>query len=440
MPAKIEPRLLKGFRDYLPEDALPLRALVGKVVNVFERYGFLPVETPTLEYADLLTGKYGPEADKLMYKFEDHGGRAVALRYDHTVPLARVIAMNQNLPMPFKRYVIDPVWRADKPQAGRLREFYQCDVDIVGSEEPRADAEVLAVCYDLLRELGVKDFALLINHRALMRALLENVGASTTQHGAVLRAVDRFAKVGETGLFTDLGEAGLTQEQIRDVLTLISTKGPAVATIEQLRKTLGSLEYGAKALDELAAIVEHAQALGVPAKLLQLDLGVVRGLDYYTGLVVETVVADAPLFGSVVGGGRYDGLIGTLTGKNVPAVGASLGLGRLFDLLRHLNIAPTVTTTTQVLAASFDQESSATMEKLAATLRADGLNVEVYLGSVGKFEKQLKYADKAGIPLVIWQGPKEKEQQAFALKVLATKEQLSVAAEDLPSKLNELLK
>lgn len=435
---KVEPRLLKGFRDYLPEDALPLRQLVGTVVRVFERYGFLPVETPTLEYADILTGKYGTEADKLMYKFEDHGARAVAMRYDHTVPLARVIAMNQDLTMPFKRYVVDPVWRADKPQKGRLREFYQCDVDIVGSDETRADAEVLAVCYTLLRELGIKKFALQVSHRGVLDALVAAAGIAKNQVGGVFHAIDKFPKYGEASFVADTRALGLTQEQTDRLLKIIALSGPATEMLPKLRDAVGSGRAASDAVDELASILEHAAALGIPESHLNVDLKIVRGLDYYTGMVVETIVADAPLYGSVVGGGRYDGLIGTFLGRDVPAVGASLGLGRLFDLLRELKLAPSVRTTTQVLLASFDTESNATMEKLAAKLRAEGLNVEVYLGNIGKFEKQLKYADKAGIPLVVWQGPKEREQSSFALKVLATKEQLSVAAEDLVSKLQSL--
>lgn len=434
----VEPRLLKGFRDYLPEDALPLRQLVGTVVKVFERYGFSPLETPTLEYADILTGKYGTEADKLMYKFIDHGGREVALRYDHTVPLARVVAMNQNLPMPFKRYVVDPVWRADKPQKGRLREFYQCDVDIVGSDEARADAEVLAVCHDLLVELGVKKFGLQVSHRGALDALVAAVGVAKTQIGGVFHAIDKFPKYGEESFVNDTRELGLMQEQTAKLLAIIALNGPAAEMLPKVRAAIGKGKEAVAAVDELAAILVHARALGVPDDKLNVDLKIVRGLEYYTGMVVETVVADAPFYGSVVGGGRYDGLIGAFAGHKIPAVGASLGLGRLFDLLRELKLAPVFKTTTHVLAASFDADSNAAMEKLAAELRSKGLNVEVYLGNIGKFEKQLRYADRAGIPLVVWQGPKEKEQQAFAVKVLATKEQLSVGAEDLLGKLRDL--
>ncbi|MFO0703067.1 MAG: HisS family protein, partial [Candidatus Andersenbacteria bacterium] len=237
---KVEPRLLKGFRDYLPEDALPMRALGGIVVSVFERYGFLPMETPVLEYADLLTGKYGPEADKLMYRFVDHGEREVAMRYDHTVPLARVVAMNQNLPMPFKRYAVDPVWRADKPQKGRLREFYQCDIDIVGSDEARADAEVLAVCYDLLRELGVKKFGLQVSHRGVLDALVAAAGVAKTQVGGIFHAIDKFPKYGEASFVEDVRALGLTEEQTAKLLAVIALNGSAHTMLPKIRAAVGN--------------------------------------------------------------------------------------------------------------------------------------------------------------------------------------------------------
>ncbi|MDP2587505.1 MAG: HisS family protein, partial [bacterium] len=215
------PQLLKGFRDYLPEDAAPLRELIRQVERVFTRFGFSPMMTPVLEYAELLTGKYGDEADKLMYKFVDHGDRTVAMRYDHTVPLARVLANNRDLPLPFKRFTIAPVWRADKPQRGRLREFYQCDVDIVGSDQARADAEVLAVAYELFKALGIKKFGIQVSHRGVLDALVRSVGVAANQVGGVFHAIDKFPKYGEATFIKDTAALGLTTDQTQALLKSI---------------------------------------------------------------------------------------------------------------------------------------------------------------------------------------------------------------------------
>ena len=432
---RVEPRLLKGFRDYLPVDALPLRELMTKIVGVFESFGFEPLETPTLEYADILTGKYGTEGDKLMYRFVDQGGRTVAMRYDHTVPLARVIAMNQNLPMPFKRYVLAPVWRAEKPQRGRLREFYQCDFDIVGSDEARADAEILAVAYQLLAQLGVKKFILRANHRGILDALMDVNGIAKNQIGGTLHAMDKFEKYGEESFVRDTQKLGLEQKQIDALLKLISRRGSAEKVLNGLAKSLAKHRSGSMAVKHLSAIVEHAYAQGVPEKFLTVDLGVVRGLDYYTGMVVESVIADLPLFGSTVGGGRYDKLVGIFSRRTIPAVGASLGLGRLFEALQELGLASVYRHPAKVMVAIFDQTSVRAAEKIAASLRDADINTLLFPGSVSKFDKQLKFADRLGIEWVVWQGPEELNKKIVALKNLKTREQTSTSFSTLARRL-----
>lgn len=431
-PAKpkniVEPRLLKGFRDYLPSDALPLRSLIKTIEQVFESFGYEPLLTPTLEYADILMGKYGAEADKLMYRFVDAGNRQVALRYDHTVPLARVMGMNQNLPLPFKRYVIAPVWRAEKPQRGRLREFYQCDFDVVGSDEARVDAEVLAVANQLLTKLGVKKFNLRVNHRGILDALMETTGIAKNQSGGVMHAMDKFEKFGESTFIKDTQQLGLEQKQISALLKLMSQRGTAEKVLSGIGKSLAKNTAGTVAVKHLNAIVEHAFAQGVPEKNLSVDLGIVRGLDYYNGMVVESVIADLPLFGSTIGGGRYDGLIGTFSKRTIPAVGASLGLGRLFDALKELKLAPAYQHPAEVLVAIFDPKSAAPAEKIAADLRASGINTLLYPGDVGKFEKQLKFADKLGIEWVVWQGPELAKEGKIAIKNLGMRKQEIVTA------------
>jgi len=423
---KLDARLLKGFRDYLPADALPLQAMMGTIQRVFELYGYAPLETPVLEYADILLGKYGKEGDKLMYRFIDHGKREVALRYDQTVPLARAVAMNQDLPLPFKRYAIAQAWRADKPQKGRLREFYQCDADIVGSDETKADAECLAVAHDLLQALGIKKFVLQINHRRVLDALVEMAGVARNQIGGVMHAIDKFPKYGEENFIKDTRDLGLTTEQTESLLKLITIAGKPSDVIQKLKKSLGGNERGLKALEELDSIVGHALALGVSESRLRVDLKIVRGLDYYTGMIVESVIEDLPLFGSVIGGGRYDNLVSDLVGKPMPAVGVSLGLGRLFDALRELKLVPEMTTKTQVMFAVFGSEDARTVESIATELRQKGINTEVYVGDPGKLEKQLKYADKRGIKLVAWHGPEEQKKQVVAVKDLATRKQSAV--------------
>ncbi len=438
---KVRTQLLKGFRDYLPQDALPLFELIRRVERVFRLYGFAPATTPVLEYAELLQGKYGPEADKLMYTFVDHGGRTVAMRYDHTVPLARMIASNQNLPMPFKRYVIAPVWRADKPQRGRLREFYQCDVDIIGSDQTRADAELLAIAHDLLVSLGIKNFGIQVNHRGILDALVRSVGVAKTQIGGVFHAIDKFPKYGEQSFIKDTAALGLTAEQTDKLLALINGSSKGDALLTKLRTTLADDKAGLVALDELTAIVAHAHALGVPETHLNVDLKIVRGLDYYTGMVVETVIADLPLYGSVFGGGRYDALIGQISGKKTPAVGISFGLGRLFEALSELKLLPTVEPAARVMIALFangDAAESAMVEHIAQVLRKHEITTEVYLGHPTKIEKQLKYADKRGIPWVVWQGSKEKKRDVFAAKHLPTHTQVELTEKQFIEKIQEL--
>jgi histidyl-tRNA synthetase len=437
--AKIEPRLLKGFRDYLPEDAVPLRTMIGKIEEVFRLFGFQPMETPALEYADLLVGKYGPEADKLMYRFVDHGARHVALRYDHTVPLARVMAMNQNMPLPFKRYVVAPVWRADKPQRGRLREFYQCDIDIVGSRETMADAECLAVGYHMLTRLGVKQFSLQINHRAILDGLVQAAGVAVNQVGGVFHAIDKFPKYGEESFVRDTAALGLTEKQTEQLLRLITLSGKPESILEKLSASLEENKKAMAGVRELGSIVKHAHAMGVPDKFLNVDLKIVRGLDYYTGMVAETIIPDLPLYGSVFSGGRYDTLIGLFTGRDVPAVGISLGLGRLFDALEELKLLPEQKTVTQVMIALFEDSDAAAAEKIATTLRKEGIATEVFLGNVSKLDRQLKNADKRGIPWVVWQGPEEKKAGVFAAKHLPSHKQQQLAIEDLPTEIKKLI-
>ncbi len=424
---KIEPRLLKGFQDLLPKEAVVFDQLIEAIKKSFEKFGFAPLKTPALEYADILLGKYGAEGDKLMYRFVDQGNRAVAMRYDHTVPLARLIGQNQQQKFPFKRYVIAPVWRADKPQKGRLRELYQCDIDTVGSKDPKADAEIIAVIDELFTDLGIKKFGLLINHRGLLNVMVQKAGLAENQIPGIFHAIDKFPKYGEQNFIKDAAKLGLNNDQIKQLLTFISFSGKPSVTLTKLSKQLSAVEQGKQVLQELSDIFEHAASLGVSEKNVRLDLKIVRGLDYYTGMVLETVLEELPLYGSVVGGGRYDNLIGMFSGRQIPAVGTSFGLSRLFAALQELKLAPQYKNPARVLCAFMDPEGEKMAENMAHDLRAHDINCQVYLGKQKRLSGQLKYAADKEIPLVAWQGEEERAKKKIAIKNLATKKQITVS-------------
>lgn len=357
---KIEPRTLKGFRDFLPKDARKRNYVLETLKRVFESYGFEPLESPALEYEDILAGKYGNEGDKLMYRFEDNGKRKVAMRYDQTVPLARVVAQYQNeLPMPFKRYQIQNVWRAENTQKGRYREFLQVDADIVGTYSPLADAEVIAAVIKCLEVLGFKDFKINVNDR-------ENF--ANVNPSAIL-TIDKLKKIGKDGVLKELQEKGLPTSTLDDVLD------------KQLN-------------DKLKDVLNI-----INDKRVVFDSSLARGLDYYTGLIFEVEV-DGYDVGSIAGGGRYDNLIGMFTGKEIPAVGFAFGFDRLIEAMEVLNLFPAELYTSKVLVAFASSELQEKALQIADELRNKKVNSEVYLEDVN-LEKQLKYADKKQIPFVV---------------------------------------
>jgi histidyl-tRNA synthetase len=356
---KIEPRTLKGFRDFLPKDARKRNYVLETLKRVFESYGFEPLETPALEYEDILAGKYGNEGDKLMYRFTDNGDRKVAMRYDQTVPLARVVAQFQNeLTMPFKRYQIQNVWRAENTQKGRYREFLQVDADIVGTYSPLSDAEVISAVIKCLEVLGFKNFKINVNDR-------ENF--ANIDPSAIL-TIDKLKKIGKESVLKELGEKGL----------------PASSLDEVLNKKLNDK------LKDILDVINDERVVFDPA--------LARGLDYYTGLIFEVEI-DGYDVGSIAGGGRYDNLIGMFAGKEIPAVGFAFGFDRLIEAMEVLNLFPNNIYTTKVLAAFANSELQEKALKIAEELRSKKVNAEVYLEDAN-LEKQLKYADKKQIPFV----------------------------------------
>ncbi len=417
------PQVLRGMRDFLPDRMILRQHVVNVFRGVFERFGFEPLDTPAIEYAETLEGKYGEEADKLIYKFEDRGGRKVGLRYDLTVPLARVVALYPDLPKPFKRYQIAPVWRAERPQKGRYREFWQCDVDTVGSSSMLADAEILAVLYNALVELGFKQFTMRVNNRKVLKGIAATAGVPDGEEANVLRSVDKLDKVAEEGVRAELAEKGFATEVVDRLFRLITPgEGDVLAGLRDALKDHPEALEGVK---ELEQVREFLGAQGVPEQFYRLDMAMVRGLDYYTGPIFETVVEE-PRIGSITGGGRYDHLVGIFLGRDIPAVGSTLGLERIVDVMEALGLFPEAKTLTQVLVTVFDEASAPEAVRLATELRAAGVRTEVMLSEKGGFKKQLAYANAKGIPLVALLGPDEVARGEVTLRSMSDGSQQSV--------------
>ncbi|MBM3965448.1 MAG: histidine--tRNA ligase, partial [Planctomycetes bacterium] len=339
--ALIEPRTLKGFRDFLPAAMIPREQLMETARRVYRRYGFSPIDTPTLEYLEILTGKGSEETDRQMYHFTDNGGRKVGMRFDLTVPLARFAAQHiHELGTPFKRYHIAPVWRGETPQAGRFREFVQCDFDTIGTTGVVSDIETALVIHELLQEIGIERFRIRINNRQILTGLLEQLDlkhAST----AVLRALDKLEKVGSDAVRKELSDANINESQIQQIFSFASIRGDAESVLKQLSSQLAGNELAQSGIDRLNTIRGALKAAGVSADHFEIDVSIARGLDYYTGVVFETTLGDLPEIGSVCSGGRYDNLAELFTKQHLPGIGASLGLDRLLSALEKLGRIPT---------------------------------------------------------------------------------------------------
>lgn len=416
----MKPQVLRGMRDILPERMGVRQYAIGILRQTFERFGFQPLETPAMEYADTLTGKYGEEADRLLYLFQDRGGRQVGLRYDLTVPLCRVVACYPDLPRPFKRYQIAPVWRAERPQKGRYREFYQCDVDTVGSASMLADAELLGVATAALRQLGFSGYRIKLNNRKLLVALAEYAGVPAAQAGGVYRTIDKLEKVGQEAVRAELREEGLSTEAASRLLELVQCQAAsATELLSSVQTQLADYPAGVAGAQELAELLEYAAALGITPAECQVDLSMVRGLEYYTGPILEAVV-EKPRIGSIIGGGRYDGLVGLIGGPDTPATGLSFGLERIIDVLEELEMAPAEVrqTAPQVLVTVFSPEGTADSLRLGQELRAAGVRTEVYLGK-DRLGAQLRYASRKGIPFVAILGPDEVARGEVTVKAMS---------------------
>lgn len=429
MAGERKARVLKGFRDYLPQQMILRGRIISIFRDIFERHGFEPLDTPTLEYLDVLTGKAG-ENEKLMYRFEDHGGREVGLRYDLTVPLARVVAMHQNdLVLPFKRYHIAPVWRADNPQRGRFREFWQCDADIAGSASMLADAEVVSIMAEALAAVGLPNFIIRISHRRLLESLGLAAGVAPEQATTLYRAIDKLDKIGAEAVTAELVEVGVSPQSAARVLELATMTGTPEELLDRLDVALAGVDIAAAALADLRELFSYLPAFGVPADRYMLDLSLARGLDYYTGPVYEATVTQ-PKVGSVAGAGRYDGLVGSFLGRPVPATGISLGLERIIEVVQEYDLLKTPATVAQVAVAVFPG-TVADGARIASTLRAAGLKVDLSLQPNRSVGDQLKQAARKGIPLAVIAGDAELQAGSANLKDLHSGEQETVALSDL---------
>ena len=427
----VEAQVLKGMRDFLPPRMILRQHVIDELRHVFELHGFEPLDTPAIEYAETLEGKFGDEADKLIYEFEDRGGRRVGLRYDLTVPLARVVGSHPELVKPFKRYQISPVWRGEKPAKGRYREFWQCDVDTVGSSSMLADAEVVTVGYESLRRIGFSKFRTKINNRKVLAAIAQYAGVSPEQAGLVYRAIDKLEKIGLEAVKAELVAANIEQRAVDRLMEILQTQGTPETVLSELASRLATYASGIEGVHELQEIVRYLEDSGVPREFYEIDFTMVRGLDYYTGPIFETTVEE-PKIGSICGGGRYDGLVGMFTHRQVPATGISLGLERIIDVLESLREAgaPGVQTVTTVLVTVFDASTLRESLRLASELRFEGVNTEVFLGK-DKLGSQLRYASRKGIPYAIIIGPDEIAQSTVVVKDLAKERQVTVERGDI---------
>jgi histidyl-tRNA synthetase len=426
----ITPRTLKGFRDYLPQAMIARERLIGTAQRVYRSYGFSPIDTPALEYLEILTGKGSDETDRQLYQFQDHGGRHVGLRFDLTVPLARFAAQHAGeLGVPFKRYHIAPVWRGENTQRGRYREFLQCDFDTVGTTSVAADIETALVIHDLMLAIGFTNFTIHVNSRMLLNGLLQRQGVAE-RAGDILRALDKLAKIGHDKVVEEMARtAGLDESRAREVLRLTQLEGTNEEILDQARPLVTGSEIGEAGVERVSEMLRNIRAAGVDDQRLRLDVSIARGLDYYTGVVFETFLDELPDIGSVCSGGRYDNLAGLFTRQQLPGVGASLGLDRLLAAMEELGKLDSAGTTAQVLIAYFDKTRLGDYLRLASQLRGQGLSVEVF-PEPKKLGQQLKYADTRGHAAAIVAGGDEFAANTCQVKDLRRAESRTVSLAD----------
>lgn len=433
----IEPKVLKGFRDTLPEDEIKKRTLIEKLEKMFRTYGFVPIDTPALEYTEVLLGKGGGETDKQIFHFTDNGGREVALRFDLTVPFARFLAAHQDsLELPFKRYHINKVWRGEKPQKGRFREFYQCDFDIVGTDNAEADFEILSMMNASFKKLGLKHYTFCVAHRGLFNAFLDHFGL--LEHNTeILREVDKLRKVGKEKVLASLIDITRSETKAQSIIEYINLPEGEnfIQTVDRLSKLAGGEQEHTK---RLHAIWNFITSCGIEEHFI-FDPSITRGLDYYTGIVYETFLDDLPSFGSVCSGGRYNNLASLYTKTKLPGVGSSIGLDRLVSAIEELKL-PILSDASSADCIIFNkgEELFGYGIQVANKLREEGIKVDLFLMNK-KMNQQFKYAEKNRIPYGIMLSKEDKENGTITLKNLLTREQNTISVEQAYAQIEKAL-
>ncbi len=433
---KIEPRTLPGFMELLPKDQILFNQMKEKIQKSYEKFGFLPLDTPVIEMADVLLAKAGGETEKQIYRF-NKGDNDLALRFDLTVPLAKYITQYYNdLSFPFRRYQIGKVYRGERPQKGRFREFYQCDIDIIGDGELSIvnDAEIASIIYTTIKELGFNDFTICINNRKILNGLFQELNQEELSVD-IMRIIDKLEKIGKENVIASLKDLGVEDEAIEKIMQFIEISGTTNEKLEALNNLNFANELFTQGLEELKQVVEYVKAFGVPKENFKIDLTIARGLDYYTGTVYETFLNEYREIGSVCSGGRYDNLAEFYTDRKLPGVGVSIGLTRLFYKLNELGAIETnEKSVAKVLVAPMTEDVTKAVE-IGAILRNAGINTAVYLENK-KIKAKFKYADRLQIPYVITIGEDEIQNNTVSLKNMETGEQQVLSVEDAIKILN----
>lgn len=435
---KIQPKTLSGFMELLPNDQIKFEQMKNSIKKSYEKFGFLPLDTPIIEMSEVLLAKAGGETEKQIYRFTK-GENDLALRFDLTVPLAKYVAQYSNeLHFPFRRYQIGKVYRGERPQRGRFREFYQCDIDIIGDGELPIiiDAEIPSIIYTTFKDLGFDAFTICINNRKILNGFFESLDL-TALAVDIMRIIDKIEKIGEEKVLHELEELGVEMQSAKAIIDFVSIDGNVDEKIVALKALNIQNETFICGVNELEKVVDGIRSFGVPDDYFTVDLKIARGLDYYTGTVYETFLNDYRKIGSVCSGGRYENLAEFYTDKKLPGVGISIGLTRLFYQLNEMNLVNVKKKSiSDVLVVPMGEEDIKECLSIATQLRENDINTEVYMDDK-KMKAKLKYADRLNIPYAIIVGETERQSKKYAFKALATGEQDALSVEEIVNKVKE---
>lgn len=438
MENKVKPRTLPGFMELLPQDQILFNKMYDTIRKNYEKFGYLPLDTPTIEISEVLLAKAGGETEKQIYRFMK-GENDLSLRFDLTVPLARYVAEHYNdLVFPFKRYQMSKVFRGERPQKGRFREFYQCDIDVIGNEslDLMYDAEIPAVIYNVFSELNIGEFTIRINNRKVLNGFFTSLNLAN-EASDILRIIDKIDKIGALEVKKELEDMNINFNSINKIIEFISIDGTADETIDSLKKLNIVDSIFNEGINELEIVINNIRNFKVPNKSFKIDLTIARGLDYYTGTVYETILNDYPKLGSICSGGRYENLTGYYTDQKLPGIGISIGLTRLFSQLKEEEIIKSdIKSLTDVLIIPFDMKDMSFTLSVAAILRNNDIKTDVYLLDK-KMNQKMKYADKLGIPYVILIGEDEIKEEKITLKNMILGTQIKLTIDELIKELTK---